>query len=179
MRTHKTYPKYNPLRPGDPHDNLSLTSTRNIRNETARQNNDLILFDPSITTKTSLGDCFRIFTDHDRISRHPAQRYYARGIRMCCHPLQIFTDGACFENGKKNARCGSGLWIEDGDHRNQAIKDAGENQSNQIGEIAAVIKAAGAAYLFQPLVILTDSKYVIDGLTKHLKCMGRPRVDRH
>ena len=31
-----------------------------------------------------------------------------------------------------------------------------------------MIKAAGAAYLFQPLIIMTDSKYVIDGLTKHL-----------
>jgi len=167
-RTHKTYPKYNPLHPGDPHDNLSLTSTRKIRNENARQNNNLILFDPSITTKTSLADCFRIFTDPNRISKYPAQRYYARGIRMRCRPLQIFTDGACFENGKKNAQCGSRIWIKDGDHRNEAIRVPRERQSNQIGEIAAVIKAAGAAYLFQPLVILTDSKYVIDGLTKHL-----------
>lgn len=55
---HKTHPKYNPLRPGDPHDNLSPTSTRKNRNENARQSDELILFDPSITTKTSLADCF-------------------------------------------------------------------------------------------------------------------------
>jgi ribonuclease HI len=53
------------------------------------------------------------------------------------------------------------------DHRNDAIIIPGEKQSNQIGEIAAVIKATGAAYLFQPLIILTDSKYVINGLTQH------------
>jgi ribonuclease HI len=80
----------------------------------------------------------------------------------------VYTDGACFDNGKENARCGSGIWIDNDDHRNEALRVPGENQSNQIGEIAAIIKAAGAAYLFQPLTIITDSKYVIDGLTEHL-----------
>ena len=87
IRIHKAYPKYNPLRPGDPHDNLSLTKTRKVRNDDARQNDNLILFDPSITTKTSLADCFRVFTDPNRISKTPAQRHYAPGIRLRCRPL--------------------------------------------------------------------------------------------
>ena len=38
-----------------------------------------------------------------------------------------------------------------------------------MGELAAVIKAATLIPTFCPLIIKTDSKYVIQGLTKHLK----------
>jgi hypothetical protein len=44
----------------------------------------------------------------------------------------------------------------------------GTAQSNQIGEIAAVIIAINATAPYQPLKIITDSKYVIDGLTTYL-----------
>jgi ribonuclease HI len=167
-RAHKTFPKYNPLRLGDPHDNLSLTITRKGTNESARQNDGLILFDPTIMTKTNLADCFRVFTDPERISKLPAQRYYTPGIRTRGRPAQVYTDGACFNNGKLNAQCGGGVWFDNDDARNAAIRIPGDHQSNQVGEIAAVIKAVTAVHLSQPLTIVTDSKYVIDGLTKHL-----------
>jgi ribonuclease HI len=51
---------------------------------------------------------------------------------------------------------------------NAAVRIPGENQSNQVGEIAAVIKAAATIPTFWPMIIKTDSKYVINGLTKHL-----------
>lgn len=38
-----------------------------------------------------------------------------------------------------------------------------------MGEVAAVIQAASNVPTFRPLVIKTDSKYVINGLTTHLK----------
>jgi ribonuclease HI len=59
-------------------------------------------------------------------------------------------------------------WIAADDPRNQAVRVPGNEQSNQIGELAAVIKAAQDTPTFTPMEIHTDSKYVIEGLTKHL-----------
>ncbi|KAG1848390.1 hypothetical protein C8R48DRAFT_556470, partial [Suillus tomentosus] len=50
-----------------------------------------------------------------------------------------------------------------------AIKVPGTSHSNQIGELTAVLVALQSADILTPLKIITDSKYVIDGLTTHLK----------
>ncbi|KAF8137578.1 RnaseH-domain-containing protein [Boletus edulis] len=51
---------------------------------------------------------------------------------------------------------------------NRAIKVPGTTQSNQAGEIAAVAVALQITPPLTPLEIISDSRYVIDGLTKHL-----------
>ncbi|KAH9071068.1 hypothetical protein EDB83DRAFT_2177127, partial [Lactarius deliciosus] len=53
-------PKYNPLEL-TAHDNLSLTHRRITRNIDARDKDGDILFDPTITCKNSLAECFRTF----------------------------------------------------------------------------------------------------------------------
>ncbi|KAH9071067.1 hypothetical protein EDB83DRAFT_2221492 [Lactarius deliciosus] len=73
------------------------------------------------------------------------------------------------DNGKANARCGGGVWVSHGHPSNSSIRVPGPHQSNQVGEIAAVIVAVEKLPNFCPLIIKTDSKYVIDGLTTHLK----------
>jgi ribonuclease HI len=161
-------PKLNPLTPGD-HGNFSLTRRRKIRNEVAKTRNDAILFDPSITIKNSLAECFRIFTDPEQITNEPAKRPEAPRTRLRLQELTIYTDGACYNNGKEDARSGSGMWIAQDHEMNKAIKIPGDTHSNQIGEIVAVIAAVEATPPFQPLKIVTDSKYVIEGLTTHLK----------
>jgi ribonuclease HI len=50
----------------------------------------------------------------------------------------------------------------------QATKVPKSTHSNQIGEIIAIIEAINTTLPFQPLIIITDSKYVIEGLTTHL-----------
>ncbi|KAI0349351.1 RnaseH-domain-containing protein [Trametes cingulata] len=64
---------------------------------------------------------------------------------------------------------GAGLWYGNGDTRNTAAPVPGSIQSNQAGELFAVALATAKAPPFAPLQILTDSKFVIDGLTKHLR----------
>ncbi|KAN0107309.1 hypothetical protein V8E52_010245, partial [Russula decolorans] len=49
------------------------------------------------------------------------------------------------------------------------LRVPGESHSNQIGELAAVIVALQNTPRFYPLEIVSDSKYVIDGLTSHLR----------
>ena len=160
-------PKLNPLQ-RDGHGNLSLTKRRTMTNEIAKANNGSILFDPSITSKNDLAECFRIFTTPDRLSNIPAERLQGRGAAMRVPEINIYTDGACHDNGKANARCGSGVWVEHGHAWNKAVRIPGNDQSNQIGEIAAVVIAASTVPPSWPMKIHTDSKYVIDGLTENL-----------
>ena len=160
-------PKHNPLQQEIP-DSLSLTRSGKRRNETARQRNEDILFDPTLTCKNSLAECFRIFTDPTKHTDLPARRP-RDGLIPRCREVTVYTDGACLNNGKTNARCGSSVWFGPNDPRNMAIRVPGDEQSNQIGELAAVIAAVNATPTYQPLKIISDSKYVINGLTTHLE----------
>ena len=160
--------KLNPLTPGNLHGNLSLTKRRKKWNESAKAQNGEIIFDPTITCKSELADCFRVFTDPQRISDKPAERITTRNTRLRLHEVRIYTDGACLNNGKANARCGSGVWFGPNHEKNKAIRVPGNLQSNQVGELVAIIAATEATPINQPLVIVTDSRYAIEGLTTHL-----------
>ena len=81
----------------------------------------------------------------------------------------MYTDGACLDNGKLNARCGSGIWISPSHERNAAIHVPGPQQSNQVREIAAIVAAIASFPRFCPLIIVSDSKYAIEGITTHLQ----------
>ena len=83
--------------------------------------------------------------------------------------IEVYTDGACYDNGKANVRYGSRVWFGPEQERNKAIRVPGNDQSNQVREIAAIIAAAEATLPSWPLKIYTDSQYVIDGLMTHLR----------
>ena len=122
-----------------------------------------------MTCKESLAECFRIFTDPTKLSNQLTRRYKHHGPAPRCREITVYTDGACLNNGKLNAKCGSGVWFDQDSPRNLAIRVPGDSQSNQVGELAAVIAALSTIPPYQPLKIITDSKYVIDGLTTHLE----------
>ena len=171
-RLERITPKLDPMRLPI-NDGLSLTSRRKERNKAASDDADDdqgIIFDPSVTEKSDLSDCFRIFVDPTKITNIPATRQpNPRGIVFDDEEITIYTDGSCLNNGKLNARCGGGIWLEEGSQHNRMIRIPGPNQSNQVGEIAAVVVALEKMPNYVPLVIKTDSKYVINGLTTHLK----------
>ena len=169
LRINRIAPKMNPTLAEGNRDGLSLTRTRKTNNELARQTNGTILFDPSVTCKDDLAECFRIFTNPDRITNIPAKRLQPRGVALRDQQIEAYTDGACYNNGKANAQCGSGIWFGPGQERNRAIKVPGREQSNQVGELIAIIIAAEAVPQSWPLKIHSDSRYAIDGLTKHLR----------
>ena len=137
-------PKLNPTLAEGNQDGLSLTRTRRTNNELARQTNGSITFDPSVTCKDDLSECFRIFTDPDRITNILAKQLQPRGVALRNQQIEAYTDGACYNNGKADAQCGSGIWFGPGQERNKAIKVPGNEQSNQVGELIAVIAAAEA-----------------------------------
>jgi len=164
----KISPKWNPWGPENPLDGLSLMPTCKANNLQAKSTNGEIIFDPSLTSGKSLAEIFRTFINPNRVSPLPAIRIPAMGSNPTCPKIMIYTDGACLNNGKRNATCGGGTWVSQGNPLNSAIRVLGPNQSNQVGEIAAVIRAAASVPLSQSLEIVLDSKYVIEGLTDNL-----------
>ena len=161
-------PRYNPTQQGAI-DGLSLTKSGKIRNKMAEQNNNEVTFDPSITCKENLAECFRIFTDPTKRTDQVTKRYRPHGPIPRCREITVYTDGACMNNGKKDVRSGSGIWFGHNNPKNRALRIPGDTQLNQVGELAAVIHAIAETAPYQPLRIITDSKYVKDGLTTNLE----------
>jgi ribonuclease HI/exonuclease III len=154
-----------------PSDGLTLTHRRLEKNAFAiREKAGERTFDPSVTIKTSLAEGFRIFVDAAKMSAQPAHRLMKPlgGLSMSDRKRVIYTDGSCTGNGETDARCGAGVWHAEGSNRNRAVRVPGGAQSNQVGEIVAVIVALRETPAEVPVVIRTDSLYVMDGMTKHL-----------
>ena len=63
-------PKYN-LITHERHNTLSLTPDRKARNNIAGMERKGITFDPTITCKDGIAECFRVFTEPGRILRNP------------------------------------------------------------------------------------------------------------
>lgn len=83
--------------------------------------------------------------------------------------MTIFTDGSCLHNGQQHTTCGAGVWITDGHPLNKAIRVPGPAQSNQTGEIAAIVVALQISPPTSDLTIITDSRYAIQSLTDSLQ----------
>ena len=81
----------------------------------------------------------------------------------------VYTDGACINNGDEDAAAGLGVWYGEEDERNLSMRVPIPQQSNQTGELMAVLMATKTHPPNEDLLIISDSKYVIDGLTKHAK----------
>lgn len=81
-----------------------------------------------------------------------------------------YTDAArALKMEKMDATAGEGIWVHEGHHLNAAIRVPGTSQTNQTGELAAIVAALQRADPLTPLKFITDSRYVIDGLKKHLR----------
>jgi ribonuclease HI len=142
----------------------------NKKNQKACLQNKNITFNPLTTTKENLADGFRIFIDKTKVSNTPTEcQCRAQGINLENKLKTIYTNSACANNGKANTRCRAGIWLTEDNNQNQAIRMPGNEQSNQVGEIAAIIKAIETTANCIPLLIKSDSKYAIDGLTTHLE----------
>jgi hypothetical protein len=66
--------KFSTERP-PPADGLTLTHHRLEKNQTAiRERKGLVMFDPSVTAKTTLGECVCFFVDESKLTNEPAHR---------------------------------------------------------------------------------------------------------
>jgi len=82
----------------------------------------------------------------------------------------VYTDGACTNNGKKNAKAGIGVYFDVDDSRNCSERILG-NQTNQHAELLAIAKALNILNkeltLNKKITIYTDSSYSIKCITEY------------
>ncbi len=82
----------------------------------------------------------------------------------------VFTDGAALANGYINCTAAWAVFFDDNDPRNCASTIVEGPVSNQVAELTAVSVALDLARsVDHPIVIVTDSKYTVDCLTKWYK----------
>ena len=81
-------------------------------------------------------------------------------------PLNIYTDGACSNNGKASAKAGFGVWFGENDERNTSQSYRGR-QTNNVAELTATIMAIETILSSmkigkKKIAIYSDSMYVIN-----------------
>ena len=79
--------------------------------------------------------------------------------------IDVYTDGSCLSNGQQGAQAGLGVFYGVNDPRNISERVPGA-QTNNRGELLAPIRVLQGTT--GPVKIHSDSKYVIDGVTKYL-----------
>ena len=122
-------------------------------------------FDPSVTSRSTLEDCFRVYMEHAP-SPHPSLRHHPRNDPQ--RNMTVYTDGSCLNNGRADARCGAGVWFANDHPLNKSVRVPGTEQSNQVRELAAILTAVQSVAPSINLTIVTDSQYAIKTLTSSL-----------
>lgn len=80
--------------------------------------------------------------------------------------INIYIDGACSNNGKKDAKAGYGIYFGENDVRNENGRVKGK-QTNNTGELTAFIKAVEKISVEKEVHIWCDSQYVIKSVTSY------------
>ena len=82
--------------------------------------------------------------------------------------LKVYTDGACSNNGKKNAKAGYGVYFGKNDIRNTSKRVIGK-QTNNVAELSAIIEVflilKDEIKLYEEIIIYSDSKIAIGWCT--------------
>ncbi|KAK7029102.1 hypothetical protein R3P38DRAFT_2407535, partial [Favolaschia claudopus] len=117
---------------------------------TAHEDENTADFDTRVTTKGTLADVFRIFTNDESNGAHtaPTTKFANEQQPM----ITVFTDGSAIDNDTEDVKAGAGVFFGDGDTRNKALRVPEMlGPSNQVGEVLAIKEAIEAAPLDAPL----------------------------
>ncbi|XP_063922967.1 ribonuclease H1-like isoform X2 [Zophobas morio] len=84
--------------------------------------------------------------------------------------VKVYTDGACENNGKPNAKAGIGVWFQE-DHPLNISKPVDGKATNNNAEIQACIHAVQVAKDcgIDKVEIITDSQFTINAMTNWIK----------
>ncbi|KAI0338441.1 ribonuclease H-like protein [Trametopsis cervina] len=81
--------------------------------------------------------------------------------------MKVYTDGSCIHNGAEEARAGAGVWFGHNHPLNASIRVTNHQQSNQTGELLAILHALQTVPLVTPIRIISDSLYCLRGIVLH------------
>lgn len=149
-------------------DGLTLMDGQRRMNAMAEAREECVVFDPSITDNC-MADLFRVFVEEDEVDWERRTQRPPKSYQVDEEAVEVYTDSLADPNGCTTARVGSGVWFGHTDRRNKAVRAPEGATTNQVAELHAISVAADLAPPFAPMHIVTDSKYGIDGLTKHLE----------
>tara|TARA_B110000967_G_C18651649_1_gene443667 strand:- start:286 stop:741 length:456 start_codon:yes stop_codon:yes gene_type:complete len=97
--------------------------------------------------------------------------------------ITVFTDGACSNNGKPNAKAGIGIYFGKDDKRNFSNRVVGK-QSNNTAELSAAIEVfailSTEIHSNQNVLIYSDSTYTIRWSSEYgRKCSEKDHSSKH
>jgi len=85
----------------------------------------------------------------------------------------VYTDGACINNGKKNAKAGYGIYFGENDNRNMSKRIEEGKQTNNVAELMGIIEAykiiENDINNEKKVCIVTDSSYSLRCITSYGK----------
>ena len=84
------------------------------------------------------------------------------------HVPDVYTDGSCAEEALGDGFAGYGIWFGPMHPHNVSALLLGPTQTNNRADLTACVEALRAVPLTQPLRVITDSKYVYDGVTAYM-----------
>ncbi len=90
--------------------------------------------------------------------------------------LSIYTDGACWNNGRKNARASYALYCIDTKYKESGVAEYDNKVTNNVAELMGILQACKyARKKTKHLRIFSDSKYAIGACSApHPPHPGRP-----
>ncbi|KAK0431227.1 hypothetical protein EV421DRAFT_1720716, partial [Armillaria borealis] len=150
-------------------DRLRMMEEDRANNRTVWEENERVIFDPTIDDTNDLSDTFQIFTGKGHTCPVPARRITRPDTVEEEEEDIAYTDGSAESSGTTAVRAGAGVWYAKDNERNLAIQLKGLKQTNNAGESQAVLERIINADKRALLLTLSDSKYVIGGLCIHLR----------
>ncbi|KAJ3857351.1 hypothetical protein EV368DRAFT_30403 [Lentinula lateritia] len=124
-------------------------------------------FDWRVTSRGGITDAFRIFTEGEKCNTLPDTE---RTVTNTHRPIEAFTDGSCMHNGTDDASAGAGVFFPNGEYSDCTIRLPNNiQQSNQTAEIIAIKEAVEITDTESDLIIHSDSKTMLQGLTTNLQ----------
>ena len=125
----------------------------------------LLHFDKNVTV-TSLANTTRVFGGRPIMN---AQLMLIKSNSEDeANEVTVYTDGSCINNRDSDAQAGAGYWYRENDIRNGCLRLPDTiKQSNNAGELVAILKAVQMTPTNTTLIIKTDSQYAINGIITH------------
>ncbi|MCI4389532.1 hypothetical protein PGIGA_G00099160 [Pangasianodon gigas] len=105
-----------------------------------------------------------------RVKLEPSAASGSKALTYMGDAVVVYTDGCCTKNGKDGARAGIGVYWGP-DHPLNVAERLSGRQTNQRAELQAACRALEQAIDMdiRKLVVYTDSKFTINGITSWVK----------
>ena len=138
-----------------------------------------------LTNQSKISNFFKIIPNsekkpiHHKVSKNKIEKMAKidKPSGVFIPDYYVYTDGACSNNGRKNAKAGLGIYFGENDSRNKSARVHHWRQTNNTAELLAIIKTYKIIKpdldLGKKVCIASDSQYSINCATKYGEKMAK------